>query len=137
MGIEENRNLAARWTEDIWNRGSIAAIDNICAPDFTFNYAFPGMSSDRDGYKQVVAAYRSAFPDMRLTNEIVIAEGDKIAIRWRGNSTHRGEFMGVAPTGKQVVMTGNTIARIEAGKIVEEYTEMDLFGLMQQISPAP
>jgi steroid delta-isomerase-like uncharacterized protein len=137
MGIEENKNLAARWTEEIWNQGSTAAIGEICAPNFTFNYAFPGMSSDRNGYKQVVAAYRSAFPDMHLTNEIVIAEGDKIVIRWRGKSTHRGEFMGVAPTGKQVVMTGNTIARIEAGKIAEEWTEMDTFGLMQQISPTP
>jgi predicted ester cyclase len=68
---------------------------------------------------------------MHLTNEIVIAEGDKVAMCWQGKSVHQGEFMGVAPTSKQVMMTGNSIARIEGGKIVEEWTEMDTFGLMQ------
>jgi len=137
MGIEENKTLAARWTEEIWNQGNMAAVDELCAPNFTFNYAFPGMPPDRESYKKVVTAYRSAFHGMHLTNEIVIAEGDKVAIRWRGQSIHQGEFMGIAPTGKQVTMTGNSIARIEGGKIVEEWTEMDTVGAMQQIGAMP
>jgi steroid delta-isomerase-like uncharacterized protein len=137
MGIEENKALAARWTEQVWNKGNMAAIDEICAPNFNFNYAFPGMPSNKEGYKQVVTAYRAGFHNMHLTNEIVIAEGNKVAIRWRGQSTHKGEFMGVPPTGKQVTMTGNTIARIEGGKIVEELTEMDGLGIMQQIGAIP
>ena len=137
MGIEENRALAARWTGEIWNQGNMAAVDEICGPNFTFNYPFPGMSPVREGYKQVVTAYRSAFHGMHLTNEIVIAEGDKVALRWRGQSTHQREFMGVAPTGKQVTMSGNTIAHIEGGRIVEEWTEMDTIGLMEQIGAMP
>ena len=137
MGIEENKTLAARWTEEIWNQGNMAAVDEICAPNFTFNYAFPGMPPDRESYKKVVMAYRSAFHNMHLTNDIVIAEGDKVAIRWQGKAVHQGEFMGIAPTGKQVTMTGNCIARIEGGKIVEEWTEMDAVGLMQQIGAMP
>jgi steroid delta-isomerase-like uncharacterized protein len=137
MGVEENKALAARWTEEIWNQGNMAAVDEMCAPNFTFNYAFPGMQSDREGYKKVVTAYRTAFHKLHLTNEIVIAEGDKVAIRWRGQSVHQGEFMGIAPTGKQVTMTGNTIARIAGDKIAEEWTEMDAVGLMQQIGAVP
>lgn len=137
MGIEENKALANRWTEDVWNQGKMVAIDTLCAPNFTFNYPFPGMQPDKEGYKKVVTAYRTAFHNLHLTNKIVIAEGDKVAIRWRGQSVHQGEFMGVAPTGKQVTMTGNTIARIENGKIVGEWTEMDSIGLMQQIGAFP
>ena len=137
MGIEENKALAARWTEEIWNQGSMAAIDGLCTPNFTFNYAPPGMPPDRESYKKVVAMYRNAFHGLRLTNEIVIAEGDKVAIRWQGQSEHKGEFMGIAPTGKKVTMTGNSIARIESGKIAEEWTEMDSVGLMQQIGAMP
>jgi steroid delta-isomerase-like uncharacterized protein len=137
MGTEENKNLAARWTEEIWNQGNMVAVDELCGPNFTFNHAFPGIPADRESYKKVVTAYSSAFHSMHLTNEIVIAEGDKVAIRWRGQSTPQGEFMGVAPTGKQVTMAGNSIAHIEDGKIVEEWTEMDTFGLMQQIGAMP
>jgi steroid delta-isomerase-like uncharacterized protein len=137
MGIEENKTLAARWTEEIWNQGNMAAVDELCAPNFTFNYAFPGMSPDRECHKKVVMAYRSAFHNMHLTNQIVIAEGDKVAIRWQGQSVHNSEFMGMAPTGKQVTMTGNSIARIEGGKIVQEWTEMDVVGMMQQIGAMP
>lgn len=137
MGIEENKALAGRWTEEIWNQGNMAAVDELCRPDFAFNYPLPGMSPDRESYKKVVTMYRNAFHSLHLTNEIVIAEGDMVAIRWRGQSEHRGEFMGVAPTGKKVTMSGNSIARIEGGKIVEEWTEIDSVGLMQQIGAMP
>ncbi len=137
MTIEENKGLAARWTEEIWNQGNMAAVDEICTPNFTFNYALPGMPPDRESYKKVVTMYRNAFHGMHLTNEIVIAEGDKVAIRWRGQSEHKGEFMGIAPTGKKVTMSGNSIARIESGKIAEEWTEMDSVGVMQQIGAVP
>ena len=137
MGIEENKAVAARWTEEIWNQGNVAAVDEILTPNFTFNYALPGMPPDRESYKKVVAMYRNAFHGLHLTNEIVVAEGDKVAIRWRGQSEHQGEFMGIGPTGKKVTMAGNSIARIESGKIAEEWTEMDAVGLMQQIGAIP
>jgi len=137
MSTDENKALANRWTEEIWNQGNMAAVDALCAPNFTFNYPFPGMQPNSDSYKKVVVAYRTAFHSLHLTNEIVIAEGDMVALRWVGQSVHQGEFMGIAPTGKKLTMTGNTIARIEGGKIAEEWTEMDGLGLMQQIGAIP
>ena len=137
MSIEENKVLASRWTEEIWNQGNLAAIDDLCAPNFVFNYAPPGMVPDRESYKKTVTMFRTAFHSMHLTNEIVIAEGDKVVTRWSGRSVHKGEFMGIAPTDKQVTMTGNSIAHIVGGKIVEEWTEMDIMGLMQQLGVFP
>ena len=137
MSIEENKVLASRWTEEIWNQGNPAAIDELCAPNFVFNYAPPGMAPDRESYKKTIAMFHAAFPEMHLINENVIAEGDKVAIRWTSHSIHKGEFMGIAPTGKRVTMTGNSIAHIVGGKIVQEWTEMDMLGLMQQLGVFP
>jgi steroid delta-isomerase-like uncharacterized protein len=137
VSVEEPKALASRWTEEIWNRGNMAAVDELCAPSFVFNYPAPGVTSDREGYKKTVTMFRDAFHDMQLTNEIVIAEGDMVALRWKGRSVHRGDFMGIAPTGKQVTMTGNTIGRVAAGKFVEEWTEMDMMTMMQQLGVMP
>jgi len=78
-----------------------------------------------------------AFPDVRLTIEDMVAEGDKVAVRWAWSGTHRGEYMGIAPTGKEVTYTGITIHRITGGKIVESWDEVDNLGLMQQLGVAP
>ncbi len=137
MSIEQNKALANRWTEEVWNQANPATIDDLCAANFVFNYAPPGMAPDRESYKKTVAMYHGAFHNMHLTNELVIAEGDLVALRWKGTSTHNGEFMGIAPTGKQVTMTGNSIARIAGGKIVEEWTEMDSLSMIQQIGAIP
>ena len=137
MGIEENKALAARMTEDIWNQGNMAAVDELCAPNFAFNFAPPGMPSDRESYKKVITMHRNAFHSLHLTNEIVIAEGEKVAVRGWLRGVHQGEYMGIAPTGKQVTMTYNSIVRIEGGKIAEEWTEVDMVGLMQQSGAMP
>src|SRR5215208_6001851 len=86
-----------------------------------------------EGLKQFVTMIRSALPDLRITLEDDIAEGEKVASRWRAQGTHQGELMGIAPTGNEVAITGLTIHRIEDGKIVEEWENWDALGLMQQI----
>ena len=80
---------------------------------------------------------RSAFPDLRVTLEDDIAEGNKVVSRWRAQGTHQGELMGIAPTGNQMAITGITIDRIEEGKIVEEWENWDALGMMQQIGAVP
>ncbi len=81
--------------------------------------------------------YLSAFPDMRVTVEDVIAEADKVVTRWTIRGTHRGELMGIAPTDEQVEIEGITIQRIEGGKIAEEWERYDNLGTMQQIGAIP
>jgi len=90
-----------------------------------------------EGLAQFVSMKRSAFPDLRITLEDGMAEGDKAVTRWIGQGTHQGELMGIAPTGNQVTITGITIHRIEDGKIVEEWENWDALSLMQQIGAVP
>jgi steroid delta-isomerase-like uncharacterized protein len=81
--------------------------------------------------------YRNAFPDVQLSIEDQVAEGDKVVTRWIGRGTHQGELMGVAPTGNQVRVDGMTISRIEDGKIIEEWEIYDALGMMQQLGAIP
>ena len=133
MSIEENKALVKKWNEEVWNKGNLAFVDENFTPNFTFNYAFPGMSSDREGYKQTVSAYRSVFGNMKLDIDDMIAVEDKVVTRWSGSSIHRGDFVGIAPTGKEVSTTGISIIRIVGGKIAQEWTEMDMLGTAMQL----
>jgi len=137
MSIEENKAIARRWMEEVWSKGNLAAIDELLAADFVFNYAPPGVAPDREGYKQTVTILCAPFADIHSTIEDMVAEGDKVAVRWTWRGTHKGEFMGVAPTGKEVTITGISILRIVGGKLVEEWGEMNMLGMMQQLGVLP
>jgi steroid delta-isomerase-like uncharacterized protein len=137
MSIEENKALARRWLDEVWNKVNLAEVDELCTTDFTFSYAAPGVSNDREGYKQTVIMLTSGVSDLKITLEDIVAEGDKVVIRWKGSSKHTGDFMGMPATGKQLSMTGISIVRIEGSKIAEEWGEMDMMGLMQQIGAFP
>jgi steroid delta-isomerase-like uncharacterized protein len=138
MSTEENKAIARRWSEEVWGKGNLAAIDELLATDFVFNYPAPGATPDREGYKQTVTMLCAPLTDIHATMEDMIAEGDKVAVRWTWGGTHSGgEYMGVAPTGKQVTITGISIIRIVGGKIVEEWGEIDNLGLLQQLGVVP
>jgi steroid delta-isomerase-like uncharacterized protein len=137
MSTEESKTLASRWMEEVWQKASPIAMDELLAPDFSFNYPPPGVEPNRETYKQGVNSFHVGLPDIQFTTEAMVAEGNKVAVHWTGRGTHKGEFWGVAPTGKQVTMGGISIIRIEGGKIVEEWGYMDMMGLMQQLGPPP
>ena len=90
-----------------------------------------------EGLKQFVSMIRAGFPDLRVTLEDEIAEGEKVVTRWIAQGTHQGELMGIAPTGNRVTIRGITIHRIGEGKIVEEWENWDALGMMQQIGAVP
>jgi len=137
MSVEQNKALARRWLDEVWSKGNLTIVDEDFAPEFTFNYADPGVSSDREGYKKTVNAWRTTFANMTFTLDDIVAEGNKVAIRWTGRSTHKGEFMGIAPTGKQTTGTGVSFLRVAGGKVVEEWSEWDMLSLLQQIGAFP
>jgi steroid delta-isomerase-like uncharacterized protein len=137
MSTEENKATARRWGEEVWGKGSMAAIDELFAPNFVFNYPAPGATPDLKGYKQTVTMLCSPLSDIQSTAEDMVAEGDKVAVRWIWGGTHKGELMGIPPTGKQVKITGISILRIVGGKIVEEWGEMDMLGMLQQLGVIP
>jgi predicted ester cyclase len=86
--------------------------------------------------KEYVAMYRSAFPDLTVTLEDQVGEGDKVVSRWTARGTHQGEYMGISPTGKEVEFAGMHIGRIKEGRIAENWEVYDLMGLMRRIGAA-
>ena len=137
MSTEQNKALVRRWLEEVWGQGSAAAVDELAADDFVWHWAPPGVATDREGYKQFLRMDFEAFADVSCATEDIVAEGDRVASRWTWRGTHKGEFMGVAATGKQVALSGICINRFVGGKIVEEWGEMDMMGVMQQLGAIP
>lgn len=134
---EENKAIEGRFIEEVLNKKNLAAADELVAEDFVELDPFPGQEQGREGLKQVLRMLFAAFPDLQWTIEELIAEGDKVVNRFTWHGTHRGEFLGIPPTGRQITVKGVVIDRIAEGKIVDSRILMDNFGLMQQLGVIP
>ena len=132
----ENKALVRRVFDEVWNAGNFAVVDEVFASDYVGHSAGMGEIRGPEGAKEFVAGLREAFPDLTMTIEDQIAEGDKVVTRWTGRGTHDGEFMGIEPTGRSGAMSGIGILRIRDGKFVEGWTNADLLGLLQQLGVA-
>jgi steroid delta-isomerase-like uncharacterized protein len=138
MGTEDVKTVGARVIEEIFGQGKLEVADEIIATDFVgHDPALPEPTRGPDGIKQAAAGYRAAFPDLTCTVDQQVVEGGTVATRWTGTGTHEGDFFGVAPTGKQVTVTGISIDRVVDGKVVEDHTNWDMFGLMVQLGVVP
>ena len=137
MSTEENKAIVRRDWEETWNKGNLDTVDEIFATTYVGHFLSPEFPPDLEGYKQFINSYRTAFPDIHITIEDEIAEGDKVVTRFTSRGTHKGELMGIAPTGEQVTVTGISIFRIAGGKIVEDWTEFDAVGMLQQLGVMP
>jgi steroid delta-isomerase-like uncharacterized protein len=138
MSIEQNKELVRQMVEEIFNRGNLGLAGQFLAPDFVEREELPpGISSDREGVTQLTSMLHSAFPDFQATIEDIIAEGDKVVIRQTWSGTHKGEFMGIPPTGRSVSFGVIDIIRVDGGKFVEHWGQMDSMGLMQQLGAIP
>ncbi|TET85665.1 MAG: hypothetical protein E3J37_01425, partial [Anaerolineales bacterium] len=130
-----NTALVLYLVEKFWNQKNVNVLGETHSPDsIAHNPIIPGQPLPFDFYKQACLIYISAFPDMKVTTEDIIAEGDKVVIRWTATGTHQGELMGIPASGKQVTWTGMTIYRFADGKIVESWWAYDALGMMQQIT---
>jgi len=136
--LEENKALVQRFVEEAFNKGNLDVADEVYAPRFfSHDPSTPEEERGPEDVKQFVNMYRSAFPDGRTIVEDLVAEGDKVAYRWTYRGTHQGELLGIAPTGKEVTITGITIDRISGDKIEEEWNNFDQLGMLQQLGVAP
>jgi predicted ester cyclase len=135
--IEDNKQLVLRWKEEIWVNQNLNIIDELFSPDYVGRIAgVPGPLQGRDALKPVMAAYLAAF-DIDDTPEFLIAENDMVAIHDTYTLRHKGEFQGIPATGKEGSVTGTDIYRIVDGKIVEQWVEAELLGLMQEFGIFP
>ncbi len=137
MSTEGNKALVRRLFEEGINQNKPSVIDELIAPDFVLYDPPPGFPHDREGFRQLFGTFRKAFPDLQVTFEQEFADGDYVIHRVYGTGTHKGEFQGIPPTGKQVKVKGIHIWRVVNGKAVENWVQLDLLGLMQQLGVVP
>ncbi len=130
---DANKATLRRFLDEAFGKGNLAAVDDLIADMFVDHSPPPDISGDKAGMKQTVKLFRSAFPDLRLTIEDMIAEGDKVAVRVVTRGTHKGELMGIAPTGRSVTINEQHIVRFANGKITEHWGVEDNLGMMQQL----
>src|SRR6202166_4684363 len=135
---ESNKNVVRRLFEEIWNKGNLQVTDELFAPNYAHHDAStPDVGRGPESEKKRATLYRTAFADLRLTVEDIIAEGETVMARWSCRGTHKGELNGIAPTGKQFAISGVTVCRVAGGKIVEGFVNWDALSLMQQLGVVP
>jgi steroid delta-isomerase-like uncharacterized protein len=133
---QENKVIVLRHWEEVVSKGKLDLIDEIFAPDFVAHEADQDIRGP-EGVRQFILMLRAAFPDLQVTVEDVLAEGDKVVQRWSAHGSHQGELMGLAPSGKRISVAGITISRFEGGKVAEEWELYDMRGMMQQLGALP
>jgi len=135
MEANENKEVVRRWFEEVWNQQSSESIRQMFPADGIAH----GLAADGgplhgpQGFMNFHQAFLNAFPDLRISIEDYIAEGDKVAVRWSVTGTLRGNGLGVTATGKPMKVTGMSIARIRNGQIVEGWNNFDVLGMHQQV----
>lgn len=136
--LAENKAVVGRWVDELWNKGNMAIVDELGAPTVLVYYPLTGELRGHEQVKQGVARLRTALPDVAFSVAgDVIAEGEYVAVRWKGNATHKGTLGDIPPTGKPVTWMGISIYRVVEGKIVEEIGEEDVLSMLEQLSAIP
>jgi steroid delta-isomerase-like uncharacterized protein len=132
----ENKALVQRWFDEVWNRGRVEAIDELLAPDALVHGLGDGEMRGAAAFKPFHAAYREAFPDVRIQIDDMVAEGDQVAFRWTATASHQGNSLGFAATNRNVRFQGMGIIRVRNGKLVEGWNTFDQLGMLQQLGIA-
>ena len=131
---DTNKNIMRRLFDEVWNKGHQPVADELFAQNYSHHdSSTPDLGRGPESEKKRVALYRNAFPDIRLTIEDIISEGETVTARWSCHGTHKGDLNGIAPTGKQFTISGISIARFANGKMTEGWVNWDAVGMMQQL----
>ena len=136
--ITANKKLVESFIDQLFTQGNLDAVDLYLHPNLINHDApFPGAPDGPEGMRQAAGMFRQAIPDWHSEVEELIGEGDLVVERFIASGTHRGELMGVSPTGKVIVLRGIQIFRIEGDKIVERWGRFDEAGLLRQLRLIP
>jgi steroid delta-isomerase-like uncharacterized protein len=137
VSAEENKAVLRRWIE-AYNERDLQAEADVLAADYVAHVpAVAGPLEGLEAWRRFSFSFAEAFPDIRLSIEDIMAEGDMVAARVAFRGTHRGEFQGIAPTGKEVAFSSIEVNRVVEGKVEEHWVELDLLGVMQQLGAIP
>jgi steroid delta-isomerase-like uncharacterized protein len=134
MSTEQNKAAMSRMVDEFFNKGNADAVDEFMAPDFVEHEVLPpGTPPGAEGLKQLIGMIKTAFPDFHASVDDAIAEGDKVVLNMTWSGTHKGEFMGIPPTGKHISFGVIDIIRVRDGKASEHWGIMDNMSMMQQL----
>lgn len=138
MSAEKNKMLVRRFFSEGFNKGSLTHVNEFIASNFVnHDPATPDLPSGPEGYKQLITTYRTAFPDVYMNIEDMIAEGNQVVVRWTAHGRQTGPLMSIPPTGKQGTVTGISIFRLTDGLITETWVNWDTWGMLQQLGVVP
>lgn len=136
MSVEASKALIRRWYDEVWVGRNPDAIDALYAPDWVGHFAGAELP-DPATHKRVAVAFNAAFPDARYDVEHLFAEGDRVGSLVTIRATHRGEFRGIAPTGRAVTWPNMNIHRVVGGRIAEQWCQYDVLTLLTQLGARP
>jgi steroid delta-isomerase-like uncharacterized protein len=136
MSLEENKAIVSRFVEEVQNNHNLDAVNELFDRNMVDHLGQPVLSA-AEGFKKFYSGLLAAFPDLRCVVHSQVAEGDKVATHKTFHGTHKGEFMGMPPTGKKIAVDVIDIFRIAGGKMVEHWAVQDLAGLMRQLGVKP
>jgi predicted ester cyclase len=138
MSAAENKAAIHRLIDEVWNQRAFEVLDQLFAADAVISESgIPFPTRGPTCVKEGIGAICAAFPDIRQRAEDIFAEGDRVVVRWSASGTHQGEYFGVAPTNRHVTANGMAIYRFAGGKIVEEWMNTNMLGLLRQLSVVP
>jgi steroid delta-isomerase-like uncharacterized protein len=123
--------------DDVWSAGNLDALNDIATADLVHHWAIGPDSTGAAATADRIAALRAAFPDLTITYGPLVQDGNYVAATWEIRGTHKGAYLGMAPTGAPIDATGINIFRLDCGKIAEIWSEMDAPTLLRQIGALP
>jgi steroid delta-isomerase-like uncharacterized protein len=129
----DNTAIIQQLVEDVWNKRTLAVIDELFTAEAVVHDPAVPAVTDVESLKQFIAAYLVAFPDLQLTLDDCFATNEKVAVRWTIHGTHKGAFLGVAPTEQPVTITGMTLYHLTNSRVTECWIQWDSSGLVQQL----
>ena len=128
-----NKRLVRRFYKEVYGDWNMALVDEVVSPQFTSHDWPKGSATGPEGFREFYSAIRTALPDARYVVDDVIAEGDRVVVRWRLMGTHEGDFRGIAATGQAIELKGIAIYRVAGGQLVERWVVTDLHGLLEEM----
>jgi predicted ester cyclase len=137
MTTDENRAIVRRYYDEVLNGRTVAVLDEIAVADYIENDPFPGMGNGREQLKLRAGALLSAFAPCTFKIEDIVAEGDRVAVRWRSRGTQSGEFMGILPTNRSYEIAGIDFHRLADGRMAEHWHVVDQLSQLQQLGLLP
>lgn len=134
----DSKSIVRRMYEEVWNKRNLEAAKEFIASSHAMQLIdLPDSGIGPEAYARNVVQFVRAFPDLKFKVLDMVAEGEKVVALWNISGTHKGEFRGVAPTGRKVSVDGITISQLAEGKIMDSYVSLDLWSMMQQLGAIP